>query len=51
MGFRPDRVTTDGHGSCPRAFRTVLRKTIRQRTNPYLNNRLEQDHRASVEKH
>ena len=29
MGFRPDRVTTDGHGSYPRAIRTVLGKTSR----------------------
>ncbi len=26
MGFRPDRVTTDGHGSYPGAIRTVLGK-------------------------
>ena len=24
MGFRPDRMTTDGHGSYPRAIRIVL---------------------------
>ena len=41
MGFRPDRVTTDGHGSYPRAIRTVLGKTVRHRTSAYLNNRLE----------
>jgi putative transposase len=46
MGFRPDRVTTDGHGSYPRAIRTVLGKTVRHRTRVYLNNRLEQDHRG-----
>ena len=46
MGFRPDRVTTDGHGSYPRAIRTVLGKTVRHRTTAYLNNRLEQDHRG-----
>ncbi len=46
MGFRPDRVTTDGHGSYPRAVRTVLGKTVRHRTSAYLNNRLEQDHRG-----
>ena len=46
MGFRPDRVTTDGHGSCPRAIRSVLGKTVRHRTSAYLNNRLEQDHRG-----
>ncbi|MGI4799667.1 MAG: DDE-type integrase/transposase/recombinase, partial [Janthinobacterium lividum] len=46
MGFRPDRVTTDGHGSYPRASRRVLGKTVRHRTSAYLNNRLEQDHRG-----
>jgi putative transposase len=46
MGFRPDRDTTDGHGSYPRAIRTVLGKTVRHRTSAYLNNRLEQDHRG-----
>ena len=46
MGFRPDRVTTAGHGSYPRAIRTVLGRTVQHRTNAYLNNRLEQDHRG-----
>ena len=46
MGFRPARVTTDGHGSYPRAIRTVLGRTVRHRTSAYLNNRLEQDHRG-----
>ena len=46
MGFRPDRVTTDGHGSYPRAIRSVLGKTVRHRTSAYMNNRLEQDHRG-----
>jgi putative transposase len=46
MGFRPDRVTTDGHGSYPRAIRTVLGRRVRHRTSAYLNNRLEQDHRG-----
>jgi len=46
MGFRPERVTTDCHGSYPRAIRTVLGKAIRHRTSAYLNNRLEQDHRG-----
>ncbi|MGI4801288.1 MAG: DDE-type integrase/transposase/recombinase [Janthinobacterium lividum] len=41
---RPDRVTTDGHGSYPRAIRTVLGKVVRHRTSAYLNNRPEQDH-------
>ena len=46
MGFLPDRVTTDGHGSYPRAIRTVLGRSVRHRTSAYLNNRLEQDHRG-----
>jgi transposase-like protein len=46
MGFRPDKVTMDGHGSYPRAIRTVLGRTVRHRTSVYLNNRLEQDHRG-----
>ena len=46
MGFRPDRVTTDGHGSYPRAIRSVPGKAVRHRTSAYLNNRLEQDHRG-----
>ena len=45
-GFRPDRVTTDGHGSYPRAIRTTLGRTVRHRKSAYLNNRLEQDHRG-----
>jgi putative transposase len=45
-GFPPDRVTTDGHGSYPRAIRSTLGRTVRHRTSAYLNNRLEQDHRG-----
>ena len=45
-GLQPERVTTDGHGSYPRAIRTVLGRKVRHRTNAYLNNRLEQDHRG-----
>jgi transposase-like protein len=42
----PDRVTTDGHDSYPRAIRTELGKNVRHRTSAYLNNRLEQDRRG-----
>jgi putative transposase len=35
MGLRPDRVTTDGHGSYPEAIRTVLGRTVRHRTSAY----------------
>jgi putative transposase len=45
-GITPDRVTTDGHDSYPRAIRTELGKAVRHRTSRYLNNRLEQDHRG-----
>jgi len=45
-GITPDRVTTDCHDSYPRAIRTELGKGVRHRTNRYLNNRLEQDHRG-----
>src|SRR4051794_36232557 len=42
----PDRVTTDGHDSYPRAIRTELGEGVKHRTSRYLNNRLEQDHRG-----
>jgi transposase-like protein len=45
-GVTPDRVTTDGHDAYPRAIRTELGRQVRHRTNRYLNNRLEQDHRG-----
>jgi transposase-like protein len=45
-GITPDRVTTDGHDSYPRAIRTVLGTGVRHRNSQYLNNRLEQDHRG-----
>src|SRR5215211_1247265 len=45
-GVTPERVTTDGHDSDPRAIRTELGKGVRHRTSAYLNNRLEQDHRG-----
>src|SRR6202167_5071087 len=45
-GITPARVTTDGHDSYPRAIRTDLGEAVRRRTNQYLNNRIEQDHRG-----
>jgi putative transposase len=45
-GFVPDRVTTDGHNSYPRAIRSTLGRDVRHRRSVYLNNRLEQDHRG-----
>jgi putative transposase len=46
VGHAPERVTTDGHDSYPRAIRETLGTDVLHRTNKYLNNRLEQDHRG-----
>jgi putative transposase len=46
VGHAPDRVTTDGHDSYPRAIRETLGDDVTHRCSPYLNNRLEQDHRG-----
>ncbi|GHO80147.1 hypothetical protein KSD_79180 [Ktedonobacter sp. SOSP1-85] len=46
VGHAPERVTTDGHDSYPRAIREVLGGEVLHRCNQYLNNRLEQDHRS-----
>src|SRR5215217_7579793 len=45
-GITPDRVTTDGHGSYPRAIRSTLGRRVVHRTSAYKDNRLEQDHRG-----
>ncbi len=46
VGHAPERVTTDGHDSYPRAIRETLGSDVLHQTNRYLNNRLEQDHRG-----
>ena len=45
-GMTPAQVTTDGHGSYPRAIRSTLGRGVRHRTGAYRNNGLEQDHRG-----
>ena len=45
-GQVPERVTTDGHRSYPRAIRATLGRRVVHRTNRYRNNGLEQDHRG-----
>ena len=45
-GITPERVTTDGHGSYPRAIRSTLGRRVVHRTNALKNNSLEQDHRG-----
>jgi len=42
----PDRVTTDKHNAYPRAVREELGDGVTHRTNAYLNNLIEQDHRG-----
>jgi DDE domain len=46
VGHAPERVTTHRHNSYPRAIRETLGSDVLHRTNRYLNNRLEQDHRG-----
>ena len=46
IGHTPERVTSDGNPSYPSAVREVLGNNVNHRTNTYLNNRLEQDHRG-----
>jgi putative transposase len=45
-GVTPDRITTDGHDAYPRAIRNVFGDGVIHRTNRYLNNHLEQEHRG-----
>lgn len=42
----PEKVTTDGHDSYPRAIRVTLGEEVIHRCSPYLNNHIEQDHRG-----
>ncbi len=42
----PEKVPTDGHDSYPRAIRETIGEDVTHRCNPYLNNRIEQDHRG-----
>ena len=46
VGHVPEQVTTDGHTSYPRAIRETMGNNITHRTNKYLNNLVEQDHRG-----
>ena len=45
-GQVPDQVTSDGHGSYPRAIRSTLDRRVVHRTSAFKNNGLEQDHRG-----
>src|SRR6478736_1728570 len=46
VAHAPEKVTTDGHDSYPRAIRETLGEDVTHRCNPNLNNRIEQDHRG-----
>jgi putative transposase len=46
VGSIPNQGTTDGHASYPRAIRETRGSNTLHRTNKYLNNRREQDHRG-----
>ena len=46
VGHAPERVTTYGHASYPRAIRETLGGEVLHQSNHYLNNLIEQDHRG-----
>ncbi len=46
VGQLPERVTTDGHDSYPRAIAQVLGTDVVHRVSDCLTNRIEQDHRG-----
>ena len=46
VGHKPECVSTDKHAAYPRAIRHTLGSNVLYRTNQYLNNRIEQDHRG-----
>ena len=45
-GMKPTCVTTDKLASYPKAIRRACGRKVTHRTNKYLNNRIEQDHRG-----
>ncbi|OJV91577.1 MAG: IS6 family transposase [Chloroflexi bacterium 54-19] len=45
VGHNPEKVTTDGHDSYPKAIRKTLGLNVEHRTNRYVNNLVEQSHR------
>jgi transposase-like protein len=45
-GDVPEKVTTDGHDSYPRAIEETLGEEVEHRSSRYMNNVMEQDHRG-----
>jgi len=50
-GTIPDRVTTDKNPAYPDAINNAFGGSVTHRTNKYLNNRIEQNHRAIKKRH
>ena len=46
VGHTPEKVTTDGHDTYPRAIREALGPEVVHRCSQYKNNVIEQDHRS-----
>jgi len=46
VGQAPEKVTTDGHDSYPRAVRETLGPDAHHGASRSMNNRIEQDHRG-----
>jgi putative transposase len=51
VGHAPEYVTTDGASSYPRARRETMGNEVKHRTNVYLNNRREQEHRGITQRY
>lgn len=45
VGHKPEKITTDGHDSYPKAIRKTFGLNVEHRTNKYINNLIEQSHR------
>ena len=48
---KPLRITTDAHPAYRKAIRWTVGRKVRQRCNQYLNNRIEQEHRATKQRY
>ena len=51
VGHTPEQVTTDEHRSYPHAIRETMGNDVLHRTNVYMNNRIEQDHRGTKQRY
>jgi len=51
VGHAPEKVTTDRRDAYPRAIQETMGPEVQHRTNCYLNNRMEQDHRGITQRY